>query len=290
MYETINELLGQHKLSDKTRDWFAEILLGGKNADKCIGKLTPQEKEQLKAVVNNWLKLCAERQATLVALNAKIGGETTNATTHYVNRNNIHAFIKGYLLQHHTMPSITAIAEGVQLSRKAVRKHLASSAQEQNEMFENCDIITKDIVGTIAIVAIGQNNIKAAKTYIDVVEKLKKNRTKPLQVQVNSYVITQQMLEELDPGQQARLVEVVKERHDIAQQAEEAEIVIEADEQTETEMLTEPKEQTALNTRVHVPTAVKAERRVAKEKLPKEQPTVKFEPVKIREGGETLFE
>lgn len=282
---TIYELVEQQVSNAEKRASFIGILLGT-DAYKYMSKLSKPEKNLLKGIIAQWLDIWFANQISLQRLYATLDESNQNETTYEFNHKNIETYIRKYVTCNGSIPNAQTIANALKLDRKTVRRHLDDSKNKPTELHDKLDILTTDLVGNLAGIALRDNNVKAAKVCLDTLEKMKKNAAKPLHVQLNDYVITQQMLEELRPDQQAHIVEMVRERHEPDEEAIETEAVVIEEAQVQTAIETGDKVQPEPD----VAKNVKPTKGMAGKKMRKEQPTVKFDPVKVREGRGTLFE
>ncbi|HLP50492.1 MAG TPA: hypothetical protein VK154_06375 [Chitinophagales bacterium] len=282
---TICELVEQQVTNVEKRVRFIGILLG-KDAHKYMSKLTKPEKNLLKGIITQWLDIWFANQLYLQRLYATLDESNQNETTYDFNQKNIQAYIRKYVTSNGSIPNVQTIANALKLDRKTVRRHLDNNKNGPTELLEKLDTLTTDLVGNLAGIALRDNNVKAAKVCLDTMEKLKKNNAKPAQVQLNNHVITLQMLEELRPEQQAYIVEMIKERNEPSEEVVETEAIVIEDTQEQTAIETTEEVQPELNAAEQVPPTDT----VPEDTLPKEEPTVKFDPVKVSKGGGTLFE
>ncbi|HLP21703.1 MAG TPA: hypothetical protein VK174_15425 [Chitinophagales bacterium] len=282
---TICELVEQQVTNAEKRARFIGILLG-KDAHKYMSKLTKPEKTLLKRIITQWLDIWFTNQLYLQRLYAALDENNQNETTYDFNQKNIQAYIRKYVTSNGSIPGIQTIANALKLDRKTVRRHLAHVKNEPTELLDKFDMLTTDLVGNLAGIALRDNNVRAAKVCLDTMEKLKKSNAKPAQVHLNNHVITLQMLEELSPEQQAYIVEMIKERNEPVEEVIETEAIVIEDTQEQTAIETTEEVQPELNAAEQVPPTDSA----PEDTVPKEEPTVKFDPVKVNEGGKTLFD
>lgn len=229
---SIEALLRTKNLPTQTCIQYEEIIKGGPDSLRFLHMLTAEEKQHLNQVINEWLDVWFTQQLEMQKLSARLCGASLKEATYEYNHKNINNYVRDFVRRKGKLPDAKTIATDLKINRATVTKHLADSKNATSKLYDDYQIIAHDVVGTIAGVALRNDDVKAAKAYMDIMFKLKKNQPVPTQVQLGDLVITQQMLDTLTAAQKDSIKELLKSEDDI----EEAEVQVEEEVKDETPM------------------------------------------------------
>ncbi|HLP21015.1 MAG TPA: hypothetical protein VK174_11970 [Chitinophagales bacterium] len=212
---SIEQLLSMKNLPENTAYHFLEILKGGFDSNRLLNKLADEEKENLNQIINEWLDIWFRRQLEMQKLSARLSGASVKEATYEYNHKNIHSYVREFVKSKGTVPSAKTIADDLKINRATVTKHLADSKNTTSKLYDDYQIIAHDVVGMVARAALRNDDVKAAKVYMDIMHKLKKDQPVPTHVQVDDFVITQPMLDKLTAAQKNSIKELLKSEEDI---------------------------------------------------------------------------
>ncbi|HLP52862.1 MAG TPA: hypothetical protein VK154_18365 [Chitinophagales bacterium] len=279
---SIEELLTKQQLIPATYHQFLKIIKGGNYDNRLLSQLGDDDKNKLKKVIADWLEVWFARQLELQKLYARLNGLSEKEATYEFNRQNIDSYIRKYVVCNRKIPSTQNIAENLRLTRKTVSKHLADKKNARNEAYDKYQTLTDDMLGTVAGVALRDDDVKAAKAYMDMIHKLKQDGPAPIQVQLDDFVITQPMLDRLTAAQKDTIRGWLKDAEDI----EEADVQVAEEVIEEVEVLEEKKVDKVMHKAPKLPRASREEK--VKEDVPEDK-KVDNSIFRDPNGGPTLF-
>lgn len=136
----------------------------------------------------------------------------TNELVRETNQRRIQMAIQRLLSKNHgQMPSKTQIAEVTGLSRNTIQKHM-KDFMENSEVVEEYAIMVPHVMNTMLQKALKEEDVKAAKLYLDSTGKLlQQHANRPTYITIDTTTVSQADIEELCYMRKGLLLKIISE-------------------------------------------------------------------------------
>lgn len=198
MEEQLLPMLHEQNLPAELCQKFMTILTAGVGATDHLAKLSEDEKKLLENAAIKWQYTLMDKLREVEYLLMLLIDYSENDITFEYNHSVIKAYIDKYMVEHKRMPSLRKISVETGISRKTITQHMTEAGNKEEDRLNEYNFMAKDVLSAMLHKARVEGDTKAAKIYLDSMNKMRDRMAKVGAIHLDGFYLTQEEADKMD--------------------------------------------------------------------------------------------
>lgn len=180
-------------------------------AKHLIQTLTEDEREEYSQMLYGKLSQTEQQNDALMLKICDMGHIPANELVRERNHRKIQMAIHRLLNKYGQMPNKTQIAEVTGLSRQTIHKHMEEYVNTTSNLAQEYAIMVPQVMNKVLQNALRNNDMRAAKMYLDTTKDLMQQPARPSYVTIDTATISQADIEDMSEDKKKKVLAAIQD-------------------------------------------------------------------------------